>query len=120
MALCLLDRSSTAENLATANNKGTGSDTSSSRRKDSIERKPQRSSDIVKKNATRPNRAATIDFTQMPTAKRAISVPTRHLHGVQDDYAEEVESTVFEPNLKQLGIHKVPNLRDDGVFECPG
>ena len=35
-ALFTRDRSSTAENLATANNKGTGYDTSSSRRKDII------------------------------------------------------------------------------------
>ena len=97
-ALFTRDRSSTADNLAAAKDKGTTSDTSSSRRKDGIERKPQRSSDIVK-IANRPNRAATIDFTQMPTAKRAISVPTRHLHRVQDDYAAEMESTVFEPKL---------------------
>ena len=73
----------------------------------------------MKHVATRPNRAATFDLTQMPAAQRAISVPTKHLHGVQDNYVEDAEGTVFEPNLNNW-IHKVPNLRDDGVFECPG
>ena len=93
-ALFTRSRSSTAENLTTAEDKD-----GSTRRREGMEKKPQRKSDIVKRVATRQNRAATIDLMQLPTSQRAISVPMKRLHGVQNNYAEDVEGTVFEPNL---------------------